>query len=144
MLVFELEAVAASALMVAVEVVVKLLLAVTFTVPPDAKLLLEALAKVLEFALETCGPTVTTMTGEAEIEPEFAPVFTPALVLPDMAGALLMTSIMVVLPAAELVLAVLIAALNARLLKLLIVTIFVFGAVALTLVVTVGATLWAA
>jgi len=134
---FELVVDAASALMVAVEVVVKLLFAVTLTVPPEAKLLLEALAKVLEFALETWGPTVTTMTGDAE----FTPVFTPALVVPDIAGALLITSIMVVLPAAELVLAVLIAALNARLLKLLIVTILVFGAVALTLVVTVGATL---
>jgi hypothetical protein len=43
-----------------------------------------------------------------------------------------------------LVVAVLIAVLNARLLKLLMVTILVFGAVALMLVVTVGATLWAA
>ena len=136
-LVFELVLVAASALMVAVEVVVKLLLAVTLTVPPEAKLLLEALAKVLEFALETCGPTVTTMTGDAEVELEFTPVFA----LPDIAGVLFITSIMVVWPAAELVVAVLIAALNALLLKLLMVTILVFGAVALTLVVTVGATL---
>ena len=83
------------------------------------------------------------MTGDAEFDPEFTPAFTPEFAVPDMAGALLITSIMVVLPEAELVLAVLIAALNARLLKLLIVTILVFGAVALTLVVTVGATLWA-